>query len=146
MTAQKEERKATLGRQTERTIFGCALFALLITLIFGGAVLLISAFVISRSPALGAHIGSIGAAMGAVFALVGGMIAGKRHKHTGALAGLLFGALYLSVMLLLSRVAGGSASPLSRLIGYPVLLLLALLGGALGNLRVGGRHRRKRRR
>lgn len=146
MTAQKEERKATLGKRSGRTLLGCALFALALTLLMGGVALFAAAFTVSRSPALGTHIGSVGAAMGALFALVGGIIAGKRHKHTGALAGLLFGALYLLTLLLLGRLSGGSASPVSRLMGYTVILLISLLGGALGSVRTGKGHKKRKRR
>ena len=146
MTNQKEERKAVLGRRAGRTLLGSALFALIGALLIGGVVLLSASFVFSRVPRLASYIGSVGAGLGALTAFFGGLMAGKRHKHAGALAGLLFGALFLLALLLLGRLYGGASSAVSRLIGYTVFLLLATLGGALGTVELKRGHKRRKRR
>ncbi|MBE6656318.1 MAG: TIGR04086 family membrane protein [Ruminococcaceae bacterium] len=146
MTNQaKEERRAVLGG-AGKTLVGSAFFALLGALAFGGISLFGAALFFSYKPNATPYIGTVGCALGALAALFGGFGAGRRQKHAGALAGLLFGVLYLIVLLLLSRF-GSMGTPLpKRLIGYAIFLLLSALGGALGSMRVGERHHKKRKR
>ena len=143
---KKVERRAVLGHHSTRTLLGSALFSLALTLVFGGASLLLFAFLLSRTPSLGGYIGAFGCALGAFWAFLGGLLAGKRHRLSGALAGVLFGALYILLVLLAGHYVSSSAPILKRLLGCALFLLLAVLGGALGTLHIGKAHKRKRRR
>lgn len=145
-TQSKEERRAVLKRAGGVSLFGSAAFALLFSLFLGGAVLLTAALLFSFNPGMTVHVGTVGCAVGAVTALLGGFFAGRRQKHTGALAGLLFGLFYLVFLLFVARFYGDSSVLPKKLVGYTIFLLLSALGGALGTVRTAKRHRAKRRR
>ena len=147
MTNQpKEERRAILKKQGGRSLLGSALLALLFSLFVGVGALFAAALALSFTTSGTAYTDTVGCVLGALTALLGGIFAGKRQKHTGALAGVLFGALYVLMLLLVARIFGGDASLPKRLIGYAIFLLLSALGGALGGMRMGKRHHGKRRR
>lgn len=144
MTAQKKDaQRAKIG--TRRAGFaGGILSSLLLTLLLGTALTLLFAFILSRAEDGTAYVRTVGCAISALLAFVGGLIAGGRCGHSGILSGLAFGALYLGVLLLLGGLLGTTGSLLRRLIGYAVLLLLAALGGAAGTARPSRRRHRGR--
>ena len=142
---KKDERRAVLAHRTARTLMGSTLFSLAFTLLLGGASLLLSAFFLTRTPALTGYIGPIGCALGALWAFIGGLTAGKRHRLSGGLAGALYGVLYVLLVLLAGRYVGGSAPFLKRLLGCALFLLLSTLGGVLGTVRIGRARKRNRR-
>ena len=147
MTNQgKEERRAVLGKTVGISLLGSALFAFLCSLFIGGVGLLTAALIFSFFPTATVHIGTVGCVIGAITVFLGGVLAGKRQKHTGMLSGLLFGLLFLVLLLVIGRFYGSEALLIKRVIGYAILLSLSALGGALGTVRTGKRHRSKKRR
>lgn len=141
-----ENRTAVLGKgEGGRSILRAVCLAWLIATVTGALLLSGGAALIYALPSTSVYTAPIGAAIGALTALVGGVAAGRLHKHAGALSGLLFGVLYFAVMLVLGRFVSTGYPLLGRVLGYGVLLLLSLLGGTLGGMRSGGRKRRRRR-
>ena len=143
---KRDERRAVLAHRGARTLLGSTLLSLAFTLLLGGASLLLCAFLLTRTPSLGGYMGAIGGGLGAVWAFLGGIFAGKRHRLSGALAGALFGMLYILLVLLAGHYLSGDAPIFKRLLGCALFLLLSTLGGVLGTLRIGKAHKRKRRR
>lgn len=140
-----ENRTAVLGKNGEgRGLLRAATLALLIAIAVGALLLAGGAALIYALPALSAHASPLGTAIGALSALAGGVAAGRLHKHAGALAGVVFGVPYLAILLLLGRFVSTGIPLLGRVLGYGLLLLLSLLGGALGGMRLGGRKHRRR--
>lgn len=76
-----------------------------------------------------------------------GLCCAKIRKRQGLLCGLLsgVGTVCLFLIGLLIFAGDGTLNPLSLLLFYPILFLLAVLGGTVGGMRrVGGRKRRRR--
>lgn len=144
----KETRAREFARLGESAghggFFGGVFITFLLMVVLSVAVLLVGALVLARLPDATPYIRTVGCAMGGILALVGGIIAGKKQKHAGALAGLLYGALYVLMMLLCGRFLVGGTPLWWRISGYGIFLLLAVLGGALGGMRRTG-HRKRRR-
>lgn len=142
----KAERHATLGTEGGKGVLKSACTALLFSLVLSTLLLLLSALVFSLKPEWTFSIHTVGCVLGALMMLFGGFLAGKRQRHTGALAGILFGLMLLAVLLLIGHFFGGGTHPIKRVVGYIIFLLLATLGGALGTVEIGhGRHKRRRR-
>lgn len=141
----REERRGVLGEKSRKRMIKSVLAAFFISLLLGGVGLIASALLLSLTVTGTSYISTVGCALGACTSLIGGFIAGKRQKHTGALAGVLFGVVFLAALLLLGRFFSAGTPLPKRLIGYAVFLLLSALGGALGTVRGGGRKRRGKR-
>lgn len=139
------ERLGVLGEKSRKRIIKSVLTALFISLLLGGAGLIASALLLSLTVTGTTYISTVGCAVGACTSLIGGFIAGRRQKHTGALAGVLFGIVFVGVLLLLGRFFNAGTPLPKRLIGYTVFLLLSALGGALGTVRGSGRRHGGRR-
>lgn len=143
------QRTATLSRGKGKGLLKSILPAFLLTLLLGACLLLLAAFILSRTADPTKWIRTVGLALPAVCAFFGGFTAGKREKNMGAPVGLCTGVLFLLFLLVLSAATGGAtASPLMRVVCYTLLLLLSTLGGAAGS--TGGskkstRHRRRKR-
>ena len=122
------------------------LFSLLFSLTVGAVALLVTALVFHFAPISTSYIRRVGGTLGAITALLGGFIIGRRQRHTGALFGLLFGFFYTLILLLVGRSFGGESAPIKRMVGYGIFLLLSVIGGGLGTIEHKGRHHRRRRR
>ena len=147
MTNQKkEERRAVLGSGGGKSLFGSALAAVLFTLPVSAFTLFAAALVFSFKPEGTSHIDTVGCILGALMALLGGLLAGKRQKHTGALSGVIFGLMFVAVLLLVGHMCGGGTPLWKRTVAYGIFLLLSALGGALGTVEVGKRHHKRKRR
>lgn len=147
MDAKGENRTAVLKKEAHvRGLLRAAFLALFISACLGAILLLGAAALLSALPTATDRTEAVGCALGAATAFVGGILAGRLHKHASALSGVVFGLLYLVLMLTVSRFAGAGSSVLQRLFGYGLFLLLSLLGGALGGMRHSGKHRRRHRR
>lgn len=147
MTNQKkDERRAVLGGKGGGSFFGSALVAMLFTLIVSTLMLFGAALVFSFKPEGTSHISTVGCIIGALMALLGGFVAGKRQKHTGALSGVIFGLMFVAVLLFLGHMCGGGTPLWMQTVAYGIFLLLSALGGALGTVEVGKRHHKRRRR
>ena len=137
-TYLKEKRGAGLLRSI--------LLSWLFSMLFAAMLLLVGA-------ALLLHYGnppSIFYALGMLFpaltAFLGGIVAGKKEGKQGALAGLLYGALFLLTLFTLSLLFGeGDFSFAKTILSYTLLLLLSVLGGLLGASRKTKKRRHKRR-
>lgn len=146
MTNQaKEERRAVLGNSGGKSIFRGLLFSVLLTLLVGIVAIFITALLFHFTSLNTVYIKHVGCALGAVTALLGGFVTGKRQRHSGTLSGLLFGLIYTVILLFVGRFFGGEAPLIKRLLGYGIFLLLSVLGGALGTAEIRG-HRHGRRR
>ena len=147
MTNQKkEERRAVLGSKVGGSLLGSALISLLLTLLVSAFTLFAAAIVFSFKPEGTSHIDTVGCILGALMALLGGLLAGKRQKHTGALSGVIFGLMFVAVLLLVGHMCGGGTPLWKRTVAYGIFLLLSALGGALGTVEVGKRHHKRKRR
>ena len=122
-----------------------AVLAFFIAVTVGVILLLLGALVLSLLPASTVHSRPLGCALGALTALLGGIAAGRLHRHAGALSGALFFVLYLLLLLAVSRFVSIGTALTGRVLGYALFLVLSLLGGALGGMRLERRHRRRRR-
>ena len=147
MTNQmKDERRAVLRGRGGGSFFGSALVAMLFTLIVSTLMLFGAALVFSFKPEGTSHIDTVGCILGALMALLGGLLAGKRQKHTGALSGVIFGFMFVAVLLLVGHMCGGGTPLWKRTVAYGIFLLLSALGGARGTVEVGKRHHKRKRR
>ncbi len=143
----KGTEKAFLGQEAgKRGFLGSVLLSFLLVLILGGGVLFVCALLLSFYLGGTAYIGVIGCSLSALLSLFGGFLSGKMQRHAGALSGFAFGILYLLLLLVIGSFFGTEPSLWKKIIGYTVFLLLAVLGGILGSMQIGKRHRHKRRR
>lgn len=147
MNEAKAAGKASLGGKKHHGVVGGAITAFLVTLAISTLTILISAVILFFAPRGAAYISVTGMVISLFSALLGGIVAGRRSRHAGMIAGLLFGILYLCVMLLLGQFFYTNAPRLKRLLGFILFPALALVGGGLGGMRtVSHKHRKHRRR
>ncbi len=140
----REREYARLGeRESRGGFFLSVLFAFLLMLLAAGGVLLLGALVLTRLPDATPYIRTVGCALGGLIALIGGIVAGRRQKHASALAGLLYGVFYVLLLIFCGRFLHGDTPLWYQALGYAILLLLSVLGGALAKARRSG-HRRRR--
>ena len=128
-----------------KSVLRSALFALLFTPLASALALLVAASFFSLKPESSHYIGTVGCTLGAASAFFGGFLSGRRQRHAGALAGVLFGILFTILLAVIGKLFGGG-SPLQRVIGYAVFLLLSALGGMLGTVKSSKGHHKRRRR
>ena len=145
MQRSKDPARAYLSHKSERGPVRGALLAFFFSLLASAILLIISAIVLSYATGGIPYIGLIGGALGASLAFFGGLAASKLGGRSGTLAGVLFGGLFLLILLLIGYLFPTGAHPLKRVIGYAVFLLLSVLGGALGGMRPKTRHKPLRR-
>ena len=146
MATQTKDEKRRIQGTGCKSLFGSALAGVVLALLISIPLLLAATFVFSAKPELTGQIRTVGSLVGALSALLGGFVAGKKQKHAGALAGMLFGVMFVGLLLFIGNICGGGALLIKRAIRYGIFLLLSVLGGALGGMQVKGHHRKRRRR
>ena len=145
MKTKTRSQSAYIKEERGRSFFGNAFSAFIYAALTGAVFLFLSALLLFFKPPLLPYANLIGCACGAVTALICGMISGARTRHAGALAGLLSGLLYLALLILIGNIFHTDI-PLSKtMVGYAIFLLLSVLGGMLGALRLTRKHRPRHR-
>ena len=139
--------RAHISERKSTGLIKSVLISWVFTVIFGAALLVGAALILSRAKDPSPLIRICGIALPALTALGGGVFAGKADKRVGALAGTLCGSGFIGLLFILSKLIGeGSFSAWQTILFYAVLILLAALGGILGSTHRESKKRRHRKR
>ena len=134
------------AKRAEYGIFPRGITAFFIVTAFGALLVMLLATLLFYLPRGEAYVAIAGTVTGLLLPFLGGILAGRLGKNAGALAGLVFGILYLGVMLLIGNFFYTSAPFFKRLLGYLLFPALSVMGGAIGGYRPQKSHHSRRRR
>lgn len=137
--------RAYISENRGRGFLKGPVISLLCMAAFGLLSLALSAFLLLKTADPTAWVGIVGAFLPALTALLGGFASARINGTLGALSGLASGALFVALLFILRAFFGSGEASLGKvLVLYTLILLLSVLGGALGTAKRQKKRRYKR--